>query len=284
MSGCLYVLKQFLPNLATSERKIAEYLLVNPMQAVSLGVKDVARSAGSSSSACIRLANHLGYSGYSALRMALAKEVFSSEREPLEVPISQITEKTSTSEIVHLVVTNTSESIKENEFRVDIKTLEAVVDAIINANHLVASGVGASGIVASDFQQKLSRLGLHAVYTADSDMQIVAACALSKQDVLVVFSYSGETSSILKVAREAKKSGATVVAITRIGGNSLSRIADLTLYVVNSESLFREGATLSRFGQLLVVDLIYTIILVRSHGKVGDLLKRSWAAVSHVSG
>jgi len=284
MSGCLYVLKQFLPSLATSERKIAEFLLANPMLAVSLGVQEVARSADSSSSACIRLANHLGYPGYSSLRMALAKEVFSSEREHLEVPISQITEQTTTSEIVHLVVTSTSESIKENESRVDIKALDAVVDAIIHAKHMVVSGIGASGIVASDFQQKLSRLGLHAVYTADSDMQIVAACALSKQDVLVAFSYSGETSSVLKVAREAKKSGAQVVAITRIGGNSLSRLADWTLHVVNSESLFREGATLSRFGQLLVVDLIYTIILVRSHGKVGELLKRSWEAVSHVSG
>ncbi len=278
------MLKQFLPSLASSEHKIAEYLLANPMQAVSLGVQEVASSAGSSSSACIRLANHLGYSGYSALRMALAKEVFSSEKEHLEVPISQITEQTSTSEIVHLVVTSTSESIKENEFRVDIKTLDSVVDAIIHANHLVVSGVGASGIVASDFQQKLFRLGLHAVYTPDSDMQIVEACALSNQDVLVVFSYSGETSSMLKVAREAKKSGAMVVAITRIGGNSLSRIADSTLHVVNSESLFREGATLSRFGQLLVVDLIYTLILVRSHSKVEELLKRSWEAVAHVSG
>ncbi len=280
----MYIIKQFLPSLAASERKIAEYLLANPMQAVSLGVMQVAQVAGSSSSACIRLANHLGYSGYSALRIALAKEVFSSEKISHEVPISQITEQTTTREIVHLVVTSTSESIKENEFRVDIKTLDSVVDAIIRARHLVISGVGASGIVASDFQQKLSRLGLHAVYTADSDMQIVEACALSKQDVLVAFSYSGETSSVLKVAREAKRCGAMVVAITRIGGNSLSRLADWTLPVGNNESIFREGATLSRFGQLLVVDLIYTIMLVRSHKKIEGLLKHSWEAVAHVSG
>ena len=284
MSGCLYVLKQFLPNLAGSERKIAEFLLANPMQAVSLGVQDIATSAGSSSSACIRLANHLGYSGYSALRMALAKEVFSSEQEPEDVPLVRITEQTTTSEIVHLVIHSTSESIMALEHRVDIKALEASVDAIMHAPHLVIAGVGASGIVASDLQQKLSRLGLHSVYSPDSDMQIVEACALSKQDVLVAISYSGETSSVIKVVREAKRNGSAVIAITRFGGNSLSRIADWTLHVVNSESLFRKGATLSRFGQLLVVDLIYTTILVRSHTKVGDLVKRSWEAVSHVSG
>jgi len=284
MSGCLYVLKQFLPNLAGSERKIAEFLLANPTQAVSLGVQDIAFSAGSSSSACIRLANHLGYSGYSALRMALAKEVFSSEQEPEDVPLVKITDLSSTAEIVNQVIHSTSKSILALEQRVDIKALENSVDIILHSHHRVIAGVGASGIVASDLQQKLSRLGLHALYSPDSDMQIVEACALSKSDVLVAISYSGETSSVLKVAREAKRNGSSVIAITRFGGNSLSRIADWTLHVVNSESLFREGATLSRFGQLLVVDLIYTTILVRSHTKVGDLLKRSWEAVSHVSG
>ncbi len=284
MSGCLYVLKQFLPNLAGSERKIAEFLLANPTQAVSLGVQDIAFSAGSSSSACIRLANHLGYSGYSALRMALAKEVFSSEQEPEDVPLVKITALSSTAEIVTQVIHSTSKSILALEQRVDIKALENSVDIIMHSHHRVIAGVGASGIVASDLQQKPSRLGLHALYSPDSDMQIVEACALSKSDVLVAISYSGETSSVLKVAREAKRNGSSVIAITRFGGNSLSRIADWTLHVVNSESLFREGATLSRFGQLLVVDLIYTTILVRSHTKVGDLLKRSWEAVSHVSG
>lgn len=284
MSGCLYVLKQFLPNLAGSERKIAEFLLANPTQAVSLGVQDIAFSAGSSSSACIRLANHLGYSGYSALRMALAKEVFSSEQEPEDVPLVKITALSSTAEIVNQVIHSTSKSILALEQRVDIKALEGSVNTIMHAHHRVIAGVGASGIVASDLQQKLSRLGLHALYSPDSDMQIVEACALSKSDVLVAISYSGETSSVLKVAREAKRNGSSVIALTRFGGNSLSRIADWTLHVVNSESLFREGATLSRFGQLLVVDLIYTTILVRSHTKVGDLVKRSWEAVSHVSG
>ena len=150
--------------------------------------------------------------------------------------------------------------------------------------HLLISGVGASGVVAIDLQQKLARLGLKAVYTADSDMQIVEACALCKQDVLIAISYSGETSSVLKVAREAKKNEATVIAITRIGGNSLTKLADITLNVVNSESLFREGATLSRLGQLLVVDFIYTMILARCQKQIEPLLKRSWEAVAHVSG
>jgi DNA-binding MurR/RpiR family transcriptional regulator len=284
MSGCLYVIKQVLPNLAPSERKVAQFLLANPMQVVSMGIQEVARSSSSSAAACVRLANRLGYKGFTDLRMALAKEVFSSERASEQTTTEKITEQTTTGELVHMVVSSTCESLSGIEEVVDAGALEASVEAILGASHVLIAGIGASGIVAYDFQQKLARLGLHAVYTADSDMQIVEACALKSGGVLIAISYSGESSSVLKVAREAKKNGATVIAITRIGGNSLSRQADYTLNVVNSESLFREGATLSRFAQLLVVDLIYTMILARRHTTVSALLKRSWEAVAHVSG
>ncbi len=278
------MIKQFLPDLAPSERKIAQYLLANPMQAVSMGVQEVAGTTESSAAACIRFAKRLGFSGYTELRMALAKEVFSSEALPQEKPTAKITDQTTTDELMHLVINSTCQSLEDIEKVLDTKHLEAAVESILASRHILISGIGASGIVASDFQQKLARLGLHASYTADSDMQIVQACAAQEEDVLVAISYSGETSSVLKTAREAKKSNATVIAITRMGGNSLSKVSDIPLYVVNSESLFREGATLSRFGQLMVVDLIYTMVLARRQQKVSTLLKRSWEAVSHVSG
>ncbi len=284
MSGCLYIIKQVFAELAPSERKVAQFLLANPMQVVSMGVKEVAFASASSTAACVRFANRLGYKGYSELRLALTKEVFSSEFVPQLEPVKQVTGQTSAHELVHLVVTSTCESLQGVEEVIDSQAVETAVEALLGASHILISGVGASGIVAIDLQQKLARLGLKSVYTADSDMQIVEACALKSDAVLVCISYSGETNSMLKVAREAKKNGSMVIAITRIGGNSLSRVADCTLHVANSESLFREGATLSRIGQLVVVDCIYTMILARRQKEIEPLLKRSWEAVGHVSG
>ena len=42
--------------------------------------------------------------------------------------------------------------------------------------------------MAIDFQQNLARLGIFAIYTADSDMQVVQACSLKEGDVLVAIS------------------------------------------------------------------------------------------------
>ncbi len=142
---------------------------------------------------------------------------------------------------------------------------------------------GASSIVATDFQQKTGPARILST-TADADMQIVQACSLGKKDAVIISSYSGETGTILKVAKEAKNNAAPVIAITRLGGNSLSKLADINLFIPNSESLFRQGATSSRINQLLVVDIIYAMIITRTHHHKAELIKRTWEAVSHVSG
>ncbi len=283
MNGCFYLIKQFLPNLAPSERKIADFLLSQPSQAVELKITQLAKESQTSPAAIIRLANRLGYSGYSELRMNIAKEVFSSEDIAQESSISQIKVGDSAVDVINGIVNMTSSTINGIPQVLDAEILHQAVKTIIEAKYIVLSGIGASGIVATDFQQKLARLGLYALYTLDIDMQVVQACSLTRMDVLVAFSYSGESDKVIKVAKEAKKNSAKVIAITRIGGNSLSRIADYTIQIPNNESVFREGATVSRISQLLVVDIIYAMILTGTHGKATELLKRTWDAVSHIS-
>jgi DNA-binding MurR/RpiR family transcriptional regulator len=284
MEGCLYLIKQFIPNVSPSERKAAEFFVAFPAQAVQLGVSALADKAGTSSAAVIRLANRLGFKGYTDLRMSLAKEVFSSETSDSDAILPDINPSASTDDIVRTMAGLTINSTAAIEKVLDRDALEAAVHAICSARHVLLSGVGASSIVATDFQQKLARLGFLAVFTADADMQIVQACSLGKKDAVIISSYSGETGTILKVAKEAKNNAAPVIAITRLGGNSLSKLADINLFIPNSESLFRQGATSSRINQLLVVDIIYAMIITRTHHHKAELIKRTWEAVSHVSG
>jgi DNA-binding MurR/RpiR family transcriptional regulator len=284
MEGCLYLIKQFAPSLSPSERRAADYLVAFPTQAVQLGITALAECAGTSSAAIIRLANRLGYKGFSDLRMSLAKEVFSSEPSQKDFLLPNLSASASANDIVKTMVGLTSESVAGIDKVLDRPTLESVVEIIRKAKHVLISGIGASGVVATDLQQKLARLGILAVYTADSDMQVVQSCSLDQNDAIIAISYSGETGDVLKVAKEAKKNGTPVIAITRIGGNSLSKLAEYNLFVPNSESLFRQGATSSRINQLLVVDILYAMILTRTQDQTANLIKRTWEAVSHVSG
>ncbi len=84
---------------------------------------------------------------------------------------------------------------------------------------------------------------------------------------------------MLTVAQKAKQSGATVIAITRIGGNSLSKLSDQVLAVPDSEALYRQGASLSRLSQLVVVDILYSCLIAR-RSDADAFINATWKAVS----
>ncbi len=69
MEGCLYLIKQFIPDLSPSERKAAEFFVAFPAQAVQLGISALADKAGTSSAAVIRLKGKTGLSGSRATQI-----------------------------------------------------------------------------------------------------------------------------------------------------------------------------------------------------------------------
>jgi len=282
MESCLYLIKQYAPSLSPSERKAAHYLISAPAQAVNLSITELAEKAGTSTSAIVRLANRLGYKGFTELRRSLLKEVFSSDSGKTESYLSEITSATTVDDIIPMMVNLTAKNLAGLDAVLDREAVDKAVTVISTARNVLIVGVGASGVVAIDFQQKLARLGLLAIYTSDSDMQIVQACALDQQDSVVAISYSGETGAVLQAVKEARKNGAKVISITRIGGNSLSKLSDIILAGPNCESLFRQGATLSRINHLLVVDIIYATILSRMQDNEKGIITRTWEAVAHV--
>ena len=142
-------------------------------------------------------------------------------------------------------------------------TLFDTVSAILHARSVHICGIGASAVAAMDLQQKLTRLGILSTFHQESHMQLTAAATLTPADLFFAFSYSGETKEILAPVQIAKENGVKVAAVTRVGGNSLSKLADFIFYIPDTESLSRHGATVSRMNQLLVIDVLYTALITR---------------------
>jgi len=180
-----------------------------------------------------------------------------------------------------MMVDTACESINSLKEVLSSSQVETAVESLFKSEKILLAGIGASALAAMDLYQKLGRLGLYASFPSEPDLQIVNACALDTNSVAVIFSYSGETKTMRQVAQQAKKAGATVIAVTRVGGNSLSKLADVVLTVPDSEALYRQGATLSRLNQLVVVDILYSSLIARSPYAERSLTT-TWKAVSHV--
>jgi len=281
MQGCTTLLQQALSYLSPSEAKVASYLLESPELAVKMSITTLAKESGSSTAAVVRLCKRLQFDGYGSLKLALAQEVYGNSAPRSEGPyIFDLSKTDGVSSIAAMMVDTACDSIYSLKEVLSSSQVESAVEALFKSEKILLAGIGASALAAMDLYQKLGRLGMYASFPSEPDLQIVNACALDTKSVVVIFSYSGETKTMRQVARQAKKVGALVIAVTRVGGNSLSKLSDVVLTVPDSESLYRQGATLSRLNQLVVVDILYSSLIVRSPG-AEQSLTTTWRAVSH---
>ncbi|EJY9798412.1 MurR/RpiR family transcriptional regulator, partial [Escherichia albertii] len=85
MNGLLRIRQRY-QGLAQSDKKLADYLLLQPDTARHLSSQQLANEAGVSQSSVVKFAQKLGYKGFPALKLALS-EALASQPESSSVPI-----------------------------------------------------------------------------------------------------------------------------------------------------------------------------------------------------
>ncbi len=119
--------------------------------------------------------------------------------------------------------------IEEVEKNLDENFLQAL-DLILSLRGRVAiTGVGKSGIIGRKISATLSSLGtpsffLHPVEALHGDLG-----TLTKEDLLVAISYSGNTLEVCELVEIVKRRGIKVIAMTGNPESLLARLADVTL-------------------------------------------------------
>jgi DNA-binding MurR/RpiR family transcriptional regulator len=275
MTSGVAVLREILDSCTDAERKAADRILAEPRAAVFCTISELARQAGTSAPAVVRLCKRAGLSGYRELQLLLTRDLYAPEEQSEIEAAFEFDSDRSAEEIASNLLDRTKEALDRVLSIMPIQTYEEAAAAIGKARSVATFGSGASGIVAYDLALKLLRVGIPCSHSFDPGVQITAACGLGPADIAVAISYSGSTEANLRAAQEAKKSGARLIAITRLGTNPLSRIADLILPVPASEPIVRLGTSVSRSSQLLVVDILYGILVSRSTERSLPLIERS---------
>ena len=109
---------------------------------------------------------------------------------------------------------------------IDEKKIDRVLDEILHAKRIFVLGMGHSGLIGRVLAMKLAHLGFSSHVVGD-----VTTPSLKEGDLLVVVSQSGETSTILTLARKARGLRGKVVGITCSPGSSLDELANASLIV-----------------------------------------------------
>ena len=95
--------------------------------------------------------------------------------------------------------------------------------------NLFLMGMGKSGNIAEKISSTLSSTGTPSIYIIAAEASHGDLGALTKKDILVIFSFSGETEEILKILPSCKKKVKSILSVTGNKNSSLSKNSKLSI-------------------------------------------------------
>lgn len=123
------------------------------------------------------------------------------------------------------------EALKSLLPRINNNFLKAVNLIYGCQGRVVVTGVGKGGIIGQKFSATLSSTGTPSLWLHSTEAIHGDLGRIKKDDIVVFFSYSGQTDEIIKLVPVIKKIGSKIVSFTGNNKSTLARYSDVVLDV-----------------------------------------------------
>lgn len=267
------------PTMTRVERAVAEYVEPRLAMVRGMSIKQLAQNSRTSEASVLRFCKTLGYSGYRDFSLSLSAAL-GSEREDEERRYTDIRPGDSLDTIIENVSFNNRRSIEETLAVLDREEMARAVALVCSAPRVDWYGLGASGLVCADAEQKFMRINKRCQAFVDGHSIQTAAVLLQPGDVAVLVSNSGTTSDILDALELVQAAGAKSIAMTRYSKSPLALGADVVLRISTPEVTFRSGAMGSRIAMLNLVDILFSGVASAQYEQIKGCLARTRDALA----
>jgi arabinose-5-phosphate isomerase len=113
--------------------------------------------------------------------------------------------------------------------RIDAVFLHALDIVLACRGRVVVSGIGKSGHIARKIASTMASTGTPAFFVHPAEAMHGDLGMITRDDVLIALSYSGETEELLRIVPVVRRQGARLIVITGNPRSSLAREADALL-------------------------------------------------------
>ncbi|WP_010094226.1 MurR/RpiR family transcriptional regulator [Ornithinibacillus scapharcae] len=275
------MLSEMLPTLPPSEKKIAHYILDYPDEAIKLTAQELGKRSNTSGAAVTRLCKSLDVKGFQDLKFRIAGDL---QKTSIPEGFRDIKPHEELQAIINKMTTNSILAIKETAELIQLEELEKAASLLNHANNIHFIGVGASGIIAQDAQQKFLRINKTVYAFSDIHMAATMVANGDRDDVVVGISFSGETGEVAKILELAQQKNMKTISLTRYGNSIVTEQANVRLYTsATREPTFRSGATSSRIGQLQLIDILFMRVATLKYDETVKYIDVTRDAIDFIS-
>lgn len=130
---------------------------------------------------------------------------------------------------------------------------EELLKGILESKKVFMAGAGRSGLMAKSYAMRMMHMGIDAYVIGET-----VTPNFEKDDVLIIGSGSGETKSLVSMAKKAKGIGGKIAAVTIYPDSTIGQLADFTIQLPGSPKDQSEGSykTIQPMGSLFEQTLL----------------------------
>ncbi|MEM7084366.1 MAG: MurR/RpiR family transcriptional regulator [Pseudomonadota bacterium] len=242
-------IRRIQPSLPSAEKRVATLVLRDPGLIASGTLADVSAAAEVSEPTVVRFCRSAGTDGFREFKNRLTQYLASSNHlVHTDVGLTDTTEQ-----VFHKVMGRTINALIGVKQRYSSAVFNEMVDALARASRIDFYGIGASGLVVADAQNKFFRLGVPCNAYSDSPTILQSAALTNSEYAVIVVSKSGESQTIINAAKTAMAQKANVIAITS-PASTLASVVDTCVLVDVDEDTGLFTPMNSRIAQLAILD------------------------------
>lgn len=221
------VIRASYPSYSKVFRIIADYILRAPEHVLQANIHQLGKELGIAESSIVRFCKLIGYSGFSELKIMLAK--YGGQRPSIIFESFEKLENNSPEERSKRVFSLTAETLRIAAEELDYSSITRTAEMINQAERIWVCGVGSSSSVCDSFAVHLMRVGIMAESVTDSELLPVAARLATPKTLLIGISKGGRSTPVVKAFEIAKLRGAMTVCMTGYESTPLEKFCDCSI-------------------------------------------------------
>jgi 6-phospho-3-hexuloisomerase len=106
--------------------------------------------------------------------------------------------------------------------KIDDISVSKVIEKIISDKRIFVAGAGRTGLVMRSFAMRLMHLGFRVYLIGD-----ITTPSIDEEDILLIGSGSGNTSSLINISKKAKEIGVNTILLTIDPSSIIGRLASI---------------------------------------------------------
>ena len=263
----LEVVKNKYDLLSIAEKKVANYIVENPQEAVDSNVAEIAKASGVSDATVIRMCHRLGYKGHYQFRLMLAKDIGRKEDDEEDL--------NSDVNLVKKIMKNFADSLVEISEIIDQNVIEKCVERIQECQVVHIIAVGNTNPIGRYMGFRLGVLGIKATYDDSSEYFMNHINLAEREDLIIAISKSGSSIQVLQGVELAKEKGIRIIGITENYQSQLALMSDYCLTTKVRKEPFAYYKNYPRLKEMAIIDLLLEFLVARKKNekKEGEKLE-----------